>query len=290
MSNRRFRNCEKNPGHHTFIPAREFSITDLPVPLKSDVVLRYVTNYSARTVRLRTSYTSLDRPDYAGYRGSCTLRVASGWVCAVSFLGGPCKCLECFSSGSRPADRSWEVTVATSCHAVFNTEEAKKTGVDFFYEDEDSPKSGKMRTLWGHEVEYADPPDDKCLFGCITHDEEFAVLLENLRKERVDLWEDILNVAPFDMEHSQCIAISHPHGLQKHITVGQQIEIVQRPAGSQPYYTYTADTCPGSTGGPVLVLPGRDCPDPGWLPIVLHHRGSSQEGYNFSGERSSMGV
>ena len=147
--------------------------------------------------------------------------------------------------------------------------------------------------MMGGEVEYANAGEDRCAFACITHDEAFAVQMDKLRKERVFLWQSILSVAPFNMQHSQCIVISHPHGGSKFITVGQQVEITSRPEASQPYYKYKADTCPGSAGGPVLVLPGLDCPDPGWLPIVLHHSGSfrdTENSHNVSGDRSTLYV
>ncbi|KAK3768526.1 hypothetical protein RRG08_060887 [Elysia crispata] len=294
-ANRKSQRCEKNPGHPGFIPAPEFSLCHLPVELQSDIVLRYVKNCAARTVRLRTIGSSHERPEnypFKEFQGSKVPHWSSGWVCGVYFIGGPCKCHECSAEGAKPKDRSWELTVVTACHGVYNTEEAKQTKVTFFYDDETS--GNNIKHLYGNEVEYANAREDRCAFGCITHDEALAVQMESLRKERVYLWQSILNVAPFEMQHSQCVIISHPHGLSKYITVGQQVEIVSNPGTSQPYYKYLADTCPGSAGGPVLVLPGLDCPDPGWLPIVLHHSGCAGNGENIyinvSGDRSTLYV
>ncbi|GFR81843.1 hypothetical protein ElyMa_000613400 [Elysia marginata] len=288
--------CRKNPGHPGFIPASEFSLSHLPTEVQTDVVLGYVKNCAARTVQLTHKCVSSQRPEgyvFAKYKleGSSNpnlTRFSSGWVCGVSFLGGPCKCAECTQEGSVPKDRCWEVTVVTACHCVYNTEEAKATKVTFYYDDERSKDNTKV--LFGDEVEYANQAEDRCAFACVTHDVAFAVEMERLRKERVDLWETILSVAPFNMEHSLCIVVSHPHGKSKYITVGQQVEIARNEGASQPYYTYTADTCPGSAGGPVLVLPGQDCPDPGWLPIVLHHSGALSCGQNKSGDRSTLYV
>ena len=292
--NARAKYCNKNPGHPGFIPAPEFSLHHLPLELQSDIVLRYVKNCAARTVQLLIRYVSPERPEnyvFGQLKGRTNPRLASGWVCGVYFLGGPCKCHECSAEGAQPRARCWELTVVTACSCVYNSEESKATKVTFFYDDETSRNNTK--SLMGGEVEYVNAGEDRCAFACITHDEAFAVQMDELRKERVFLWQSILSVAPFNMQHSQCIVISHPHGQSKFITVGQQVEITSRPEASQPYYKYMADTCPGSAGGPVLVLPGLDCPDPGWLPIVLHHSGAlrdTENFHNFSGDRSTLYV
>ncbi|BFZ04315.1 hypothetical protein BsWGS_07354 [Bradybaena similaris] len=64
------------------------------------------------------------------------------------------------------------------------------------------------------------------------------------------------------------IHISHPHGKSKHITLGQQTECPTRDGFYRPLYT--VPTCPGSSGGPVWMIPASG--DLGQVYGVPHSR------------------
>ena len=115
-------------------------------------------------------------------------------VCMVRRAPGqPCPCPECSArpgnssprslratnssprslraSNSSPMRKEWyEFRVITACHVVYDKEEAKRTQVDVFYNDESSRVDGTMKTIWGFDVIHVDPENDTCILRCASHD------------------------------------------------------------------------------------------------------------------------
>ena len=167
--------CKKNPGHEEFISVQNFTEKHLPTLLsvKQREMLKMAV---VRTVRLRVQWTSLERPgedDLAEYRGTDRLRLGTGFIRHVSEakLDKSCPCLECDGKILR---KYWTFTVQTARHVVYNTEEAKTTRVDLFYDDKDSRQDGRMKSVWAVEVKWISPGMDICVMLCVTHDETVA--------------------------------------------------------------------------------------------------------------------
>ena len=117
------------------------------------------------TVRLRLYWTSPDRPDddeFSNHRGTVTPRMGTGFIRRVSdpVSDKPCPCDKCNGEITR---KFWRLEVRTAAHVVYNTEEAKSTRVDLFYDDDSCKFDGRMVTLTGLRV-VAIYHDERCLF------------------------------------------------------------------------------------------------------------------------------
>ena len=218
--------CTKNRGHLTFIPASGFALHHLPKDFQNPEVLEYVRTVAALTVRLRVGYTSWDRPGhvpFAHHRGSYEPHTGSGLVTDVIEHEGPCQCSDCTSSPSPHAFHKWyEVCVETALHVVYNTEEAKATWVDFFYDDEESVSNGRKKTLWAAEVKREYARGDFCSCVCVTHDHHLVTKLqEYLRRSTKTKFYGLSGRWMQAGWDHVCVMASHPHGQPKKITIGR---------------------------------------------------------------------
>ncbi|GFN83114.1 hypothetical protein PoB_000962000 [Plakobranchus ocellatus] len=248
--------CSKNPGHHKFIPAAKFCGQHMPEDCQGQLVLNYVRNISRRTVRLRVGYTSARRPrGYSFYtaRRSNILHTGSGWLHALAPGVGPCQCSRCAGSFSPSVSQTWyNIYIDTACHVVFNSKEAESTIVDFFYDDETARVDGRMKSVSGLELRHKDVADDWCRMICATHDQSLVDTLKLCLKEEEILFQSLMIYNPSTFWRNLCVIVSHPHGQPKQITVGEaKRDMIGR---HKKRFVYSTDTCPGSSGAPVLVL------------------------------------
>ena len=282
-SSRTWALCMKNPGHSGFIPYPEFGPEHLPCGWPTPEKMEVLRIIAEITVRLRVSYTSLGRPEgfaFHNLRGTNIVHTGSGWIYDVhSSEEHPCPCSQCAVSSS--PHRTWmEIVVATACHVIYNSEEARSTSIDFFYDDEESRRNGKMKTVLGSEVILVDTADDTCLLRCVTHDVTICERLLNVRAAAVKIfvgrscledWRPTLG--------NVCVIISHPHGRPKQVTVGQ-VKATEEADGEINKLTYSASTCPGSSGA--LILPMDDVGSARPARSTVHSLGGVQEGFNQS--------
>lgn len=159
------------------------------------------------------------------------------------------------------------VEVRTNKHIVFNTDEARQTEVDFFY---DTPNRMSVVTMKGHDVKQTSEGDHTVILQCVTHDVDFLAKMRRLTElaslAGATLWlEHDLTRSFLDY----AVLLSHPHGSVKSFSVGQLIDYKKMPdnaglakrlfrhmKGKMPLSlrvsTYTAATCSGCTGAPVI--------------------------------------
>ena len=144
----------------------------------------------------------------------------------------------------------------TVSHVVFNTEEAKATQVDLFYDDESSHLDGRMKSLWGFDAVNPDPERDFNVLRCVSHDEALgSQLAEYFRastpsptlreylKDATPTWDkseghDVfcgelgdpgaLVDLPILLKNGIILIISHPHGQPKQVTLGS-VKAVMNP-------------------------------------------------------------
>ena len=226
------------------------------------------------TVKLSVCYTSQDRPDgypFCQCRGSSLPRVGTGWIKRVdsgwilhvdSKINKPCPCDKCNGQEVR---KYWRFEVQTAKHVVYDTEEAKKTRLELFYDDETSHQEGKVVSVPALRVDWSRAEYDQCFMECVTHDEEIGEMLESLYRRWVSLTKAVrsrsrpfyfntssLSDRPREMSTRELqlytLIISHPHGQAKKITLGKWREVKGR------VQDYQTATCPGSSGAPVFVL------------------------------------
>ncbi|GFS14733.1 hypothetical protein ElyMa_003169900, partial [Elysia marginata] len=251
--------CEKNPGHEKFVSVQDFLNLCLP-RLQSEEKRMVLESFIHLTVRLRMHCTSFDRPDddeVAEYRGTPMLRSGTGCIRNVEELDPeyrqPCFCDKC--NGDVPG-RQWEFYVQTARHVVFNEEEAKRTKVDLFYDDERSLQDGRMKSVWGIGVSTKEESLDLRDIYCFTCDEDVGEFLE-----LADLWwsDDDDDVEPHDLsdlgllppsaaDSDLALVVSHPHGQPKKITLGELRYLDEKKSLAE----YNTPTCPGSSGAKVF--------------------------------------
>lgn len=278
-SNDKWINCTKNPGHEKFIPAWIFKDSYLPKirDARSRELLR---SRIDRTVRLRVHYTSTKRSDddeYAQCRGTYLLRTGSGLINLVfdPELNKPCPCSECNGIVMR---KHWKFYVRTANHVVYDTQEAEKTKVDLFLDDDCCEQDGRMKSVWALKLVWSKLASDYCGLLCATCDEELGQRIESSWRCFVDAGKhdfdysalDFLPSSEKDSYTCPALIISHPHAQPKQITVGDVTE------EKHEFIRYSVPTCPGSSGAAVFRLynEGTSCDGMD----LLHHFSSIHSG------------
>ena len=170
---------------------------------EGDLFREWVRAAADLTVRLRVGYTSQDRPDgdpLCGNRGKSIPRVGTGWISRVdSEINEPCPCVYCDGQEVR---KFWRFLVHTAQHVVYDTEEAKRTRVDLFYDDETSRQDGKVVSVWALRVGRSDTEYDKCDMECVTHDERIGKMVESLVGRWISLTEGIRSTQIYSKKFS----------------------------------------------------------------------------------------
>ena len=280
--------CEKNKNHKDFLSVQDLKLNHLLGNLSDDdfELLRAAIDL---TVRIRVDYTSPGRPKHdalSELRGSDTLRLGTGFIRYVSAdVGKPCPCCECDGVVVR---KFWTLTILTAQHVVYNGEEAKRTKVDLFYDDERSEQDGEVVTLRALGVVWSSSDRDVCHMECVTHDENIGERIEYLYRRRLSLicsnesshsqsepkhrglWYSLAQLFTAPRRHDLALIISHPHGQPKKITIGKVRGAVN--FVDDVYAEYHTATCPGSSGAPVVPL-HRCCRNKGlreWRSRHLH--------------------
>lgn len=282
--------CKKNPGHRDFIPVKDFTLNSLPVAYQDSVMFELIQTMASLTVQVKVSFTSMERPKFYGNttvrypfygsRGMGLLRLGTGRVWRIdrftekdSKYKGNCACRKCLES-SAPSTTWGKIRVMTACHVVFDESEAERTCCVLGYDDE---KSSVVR-LEKWELVEADIARDGCLIKYVTCDAELVDKLHTMWKRFDELWTSVneryKRVEDVD---KLTVIVSHPHGGAKQVSVGQWTNRHVRDGWPRySKYTYTACTCPGSSGASVYKL-GQDG-------LYTHpHSGTGQAG-NYSGE------
>ena len=273
----RWHGCGKNPGHEDFISAQDFIDNHLP-RVKSEEHRNKLKAAIDLTVRLRIRWTSLERPDgddLCASRGSDDTRLGTGFIdqAVGPIPKTPCPCKQCDGKTGR---EFWRFKIRTAQHVVYSTEEARKTRIDLFYDDDSCRCDGMMKTIMGLDVVECKPDRDTFVMWCVTHDEAVgeriqAAWLSWYAQVKTPLnLSDLGLQSPRGKDRCAALVVSHPHGQPKKITLG---EARMRDG---PLVQYNAATCPGSSGAPVFW--GATDPWSGWLYIAwfpLVHSGSS---------------
>ena len=257
----------KNRGHEQFVSVSDFIDSLSCSDSEGDLDREWYRVAADLTVKLFVCNTSQDRPDgypFCQYRGSSLPRVGTGRIKRVdSEINEPCPCDKCKGQEVR---KYWRFRVQTAKHVVYDTEEAKETRVDLFYDDETSHQKGKVVSVPALRVVWSNTKYDRCRMECVTHDEKIGEMVESLYRRWVSLGEAIrsrstpiyfnkssLSDRPREMSTRELqiytLIISHPHGQAKKITLGKRREV--KDFGVQDYQTAT---CPGSSGAPVFMV------------------------------------
>ncbi|KAH9496003.1 hypothetical protein Btru_014865 [Bulinus truncatus] len=223
--------CMKNPGHEKFIPIQELCLDNFPLPLRHQCIMDYVSAFSHLVVRIKVKHTSSGRlkdDPFHKIAGRCVYRGATGcvdeMVDAKNIHEVPCRDDSCLLSGT-PHDVYGFIHIKTNRHVIFDTKEAQNAEVD-----------------------------------CVTHDADFIPRIHRLAEEAKILGAAIPRAVKDCSMTDYAIIVSHPHGSSKTFSVGGLVDYHKAPdkKGFLGRFhklrvsTYTAPTCPGCTGAPVV--------------------------------------
>ncbi|KAK6959103.1 hypothetical protein BgiMline_036577 [Biomphalaria glabrata] len=279
--------CRKNPDHTTFFPVDDFTIQHLPERYRDPDLFDLVKVTSDITVRVAVDYTDESRPEFYPETnvpypffetiGKKLLRTGTGRVWDVRKLTNEdevcCPCKACQSSET-PTKTWGQINVITATHVVFSVSEAKRSTCRLGF----NSKGCEYVEVEGVGKDGSDIFADRYLLTCVTHDVE---LVDRLRKS-VDLYNDLCfkvfkKYYNTKDEDRLTIIVSHPHGCSKQISLGEWTAKYEVSRGTTKY-SYTACTCPGSSGAPVYTL-GRS----GWRWMYSHVHSGAASDVNFSG-------
>ncbi|KAI8773581.1 hypothetical protein BgiBS90_025999 [Biomphalaria glabrata] len=289
--------CTKNAGHLNYVDIDKLTLEDLPAAHRNDLFMNFVNSAAKLTIKIVVKMTSPNRPEFwpnsnkpfPSYkiRSRTNLRVGSGRIWRVTkYVDGikgdgrkhcraytTCPCKKCRVSKT-PSNTWWEITVRTAAHVVYDEIEAEHASCTLFYDEKDST----VLTLDEITVPYINLDLDFARLTCYTCDPEVAGRLTQLQENFNALWGKMceLNTEGVSDEDKCVFVISHPHGTPKKISFGQWKDKIAMTEHDYKF-TYTAPTCPGSSGAPVFVL--------GYSGKSYYHvhSGALKSGLNISG-------
>ena len=208
-----------------------------------------------RTVCMKVSYTSQQRPDgfpFSRCGGSSVSHAGTGFICDINESNGRCPC-------HNEIREHWTLTINTARHVVFNQGEAVRTRVLLFYDDQRALEDGRAMDVPVVEFLWSNPDRDISTILCVTHDGTIAERLgsssllwpSTFCPTEFDLLQSFRKLLAFGSSH-YAMVVSHPHGECKRITIGKV-----RYNEADNHIEYDADTCPGSSGAPVVLIDPR---------------------------------
>lgn len=157
------------------------------------------------------------------------------------------------------------IRILTSKHVVYDSSEALKTKVQFFYDSSRQSGPGFVTECIG--LDYSLEDSDIAHLQCVTHDADLCRILQEHKEEATRIYRNI----PPDVWQAckdLCVVIGHPHGLPKVISVGKHVHFEETVTRSHVHY-HTGPTCPGSSGSPVyyVCLREKGCTY-AWMPAI----------------------
>ncbi|XP_059160154.1 uncharacterized protein LOC131943867 [Physella acuta] len=282
-------NCRKNPDHKHFIPVNNLSLEYFPPDYRENDIYDFTKAISDLTVRIAITFASPDRPEFVQdtdepypcyqIRDKHVLRTGTGKVCRVTKhtegMDGhnTCPCPEC-KHPNTPSKIWWEVVVLTASHVVYDDSEARQSSCRLWFDEENCP----IVNIHGWKVVGFHTVGDVCELSCTTHDEELCCKLQEMLLRENGLFQKLSDKYKCRKDVDKLtIIVSHPHGCSKQVSIGFWVhrQVYQQLMGKATSYTYTASTCPGSSGAMVYRL--------GYSWPAHPHSGANSGGLNYSG-------
>ncbi|XP_059165321.1 uncharacterized protein LOC131947932 [Physella acuta] len=244
---------------------------DLPEADRDKDTRKLIETVAKLTCKVTVRNTALDRPKY--YPGTTKLypthrgrrhsemRTGSGVVYFSSGIfrneSSRCCCHDC-QEVNDPVVGFTVVYVRTAKHVVFNTIEATYARFSF----KNTP-GDKLMELAGISVVDSDIESDFSIVECVTHELDAAELFEGIQKEMMRL-DTLIRSRSNDRKikiSKLAVVVSHPHGWGKVVSVGESVRKAvtnQTVDDMQTSYSHTSMTCPGSSGGPVVLMDQKE--------------------------------
>ncbi|CAL1534120.1 unnamed protein product [Lymnaea stagnalis] len=274
--------CEKNPGHHGSYPMNQLTAEQIPSKTRHQDVLTFLQLLSVLTVRIVVNVTSsLHRKVDPSCANGNEPRFGTGFVSLAKEVTGDSPV---GGSGQRKwgavrqfvkslvKAKSAEIRLETNRHLVFDDTEAANASAEFFF---DRASARGVKVVKGVTVLHSNViGDNRSILVCRTTDQSFVDQINQTIQQLLVL----VQTLPARAKDTMCrkvFIISHPHGKEKVLSYGDSVQVkyAVNPATekgrqvikidrNEPNFShlckpmkmlmYSADTCPGSCGGPVI--------------------------------------
>ncbi|KAI8786106.1 hypothetical protein BgiBS90_013464 [Biomphalaria glabrata] len=283
-----YEKCNKNPGHLNFISPETFNLDCLPSVYRDQEVLNFVNALSDLTVLISLNVTSESRPKfypntkvpfpYYDVRGGNRLRFGTGQIWMVKK-----KQKKVAINGGKGFGRFLNrrvsygvITVVTAAHLVYDKAEAESVVCHLNYDSADEMLSD-IASLQGVGIVGANATRDKCVLKCVTYDLALVDKLMTSFAKYKSLCRSVhAKYSQFRESKKLTVVVSHPHGQSKKISVGHWTKrhLMDEENENLTSYSYTACTCPGSSGAPVYTFGGEGK----WFLSTHLHMGVTDKG------------
>ncbi|XP_059166638.1 uncharacterized protein LOC131948927 [Physella acuta] len=204
--------------HEGFIPMEKFKIEDLPRRYQKKEVFQGIKSLSHLTVRVLVQsedrHHETNKIGYGQKVGTGTVSDVCYQHKCISIISALISIFNIYFEWTRKTTAS--VVITTAYHVVGNDEEASRTKVELFYDDDSSRKM--VQFLKGSHVVAKNENEDWCIFICKTGDLKLARKLEAQVKKHESLQKKIKKVLPGPSDLA--VVVSHPHGGPKHVSIG----------------------------------------------------------------------
>ncbi|XP_055860203.1 uncharacterized protein LOC106066232 isoform X2 [Biomphalaria glabrata] len=252
------RSCSCDKATNTFIPITQLTLEKLPDKLQDSSLLDFLTAVEKLVVHLYIKVPGEGK----GHTGTGFAWIGKDEVdeydkCPVS----NCPVLT-------PHKSYGGVIVYTNHHVVANDKEAAACQVRFFFnEGKFTPMffdkinagvyhcgvqgNGETTVLaFGQALREHRVAKDLVGLQIIFHEKDLFEMVQDFTKKRVAAWSKI-RPEKKDLFKQHAVVISHPHGEAKVISFGKLLSL-EEDKEKEKVTRYTASTCTGSSGAPVL--------------------------------------
>ncbi|CAL1534117.1 unnamed protein product [Lymnaea stagnalis] len=290
--------CQKSPNHLGFVRMRHLTLEALPKKIRYREVLNLIRHSSRLVVKLIVSVTSKARmTDPSSLDAGLRRRVGTG-----SLFEKKCF-VDALDETATETRKSGKIFIETHRNLIYNDEEARGCTAYFTF---DSDANLGPKKLKGVRIEHSPVlGDDRSFLVCTTEDLAFFDLLIRWQQE----FDRQAERLPREIQSclvGRVIIVSYPHGGEQMVSFGKStrmsyaIASVERDgkmshnltemrynnqAGSdhrlfRHVLMYTADTCPGCSGAPVITF--KKSSDHYAHEFWMHHGISAQDDFNVS--------
>ncbi|KAH9492282.1 hypothetical protein Btru_024576 [Bulinus truncatus] len=267
--------CQKNPGHFGNISLNLLTLEQIPSVFRCNEMLTLLKLMGDLTVRVivphNGSYKSANEPK---------VKLGTGFVMDLAW------------EEIERKEKSLKIFIQTSRHLIYNNEEAHHVTVEFFC---DNKEHKDIVTFKGKGLLISKTPgDSQCVLICESSDAGFIQKINQIHTA----FRSTADQLPVKVKKRICKKLfitHHPHGGCKVLSYGDYVTVKYRldcsngedscatlirmaakeqaPSDMSHYrkaLLYTADTCPGSCGAPVLTFIDRS-PSSFSLDIWMHN-------------------
>uniref|UniRef100_A0A2C9JBU0 RING-type domain-containing protein n=3 Tax=Biomphalaria glabrata TaxID=6526 RepID=A0A2C9JBU0_BIOGL len=275
--------CDKNPGHFAYFPMACLKLEQLPSKMRKPEFLRFLQLLGMLTVRIVVKETSTDRhksdPAFKN-TDKDNPRLGTGYVSFQEFdlavnvdksslasEHGKWKTVKNYVK-TLVKKNSEKLYIETNYHLVFDNFEAVNTTVEFFFDD---PTRKNVKAVKCVGMKHSGiPGDSRVVLECKSADQEFISRIHQIKHQLKEVVEKL----PRKIKAMMCkklFIIHHPHGREKHLSYGDSVTVKyivdknrhgrnrmtrtnnqSKELNVRKLMQYAADTCPGTSGAPVI--------------------------------------